>query len=634
MSGKEESTDDQVPRSLPPDDVCMMDKLLNFLSRDEDVDDYLSEAEAEAELRREGVNLLDSRRQVKEILFPPERVPVVVIQPFSTLNTECDGEVVLDMADQITLRLSRYREVIVRPLSSVLLLLDDTRDPLQLGKKLDADFVLTGDVLGEGEEISVVTRFSRVRDGAELWQGKYDGSVKQIFKIEDLITERVVRRLNLRLAKDELERLTHNHTENPDAYHKYRLARFHLNKYTKTSLENAAELFREAINLDPQFAPAYAGLADSYIAMGMYNIMPPMEKFERGFAYARAAVRLDPTLVEAHTSKAYAHMCYGWNWGEAERAFRKAIEINPNYAPAHQGYAHLLSALGRFDEAVVEIQRALDLDRVSVFANTVYGFILYYARRYEDSRRQFYRARNLNSHFDAAYYGLALACEQLALAHQESGDAAAAREKFDEAEWAARCARKFSRNNSQKRALQAHIYFLRKERDKALQELTQLESLCEKEYVSPFHMATIYAAQGRTDRAIKCLRKAYKLRDQWLVLLNVEPRFAPLRQDRRFKKLLRKLRFPSAARLPQRAASAARMLLPSVAASCAVLLAASMAGSLSKNSVLMAFAAALWVAAAVFVSGEFQKTLRANNIILPTIKLAVIRWWRQKPQTC
>ncbi|HEX8136786.1 MAG TPA: tetratricopeptide repeat protein [Pyrinomonadaceae bacterium] len=613
-----------------------MDKLLNFLSQDcdEDEGEYMSEAEAEEELRREGVQPLALRQQIKELLFPPSQVPVLAVRPFSTLNTEQAGEVLLDMADQISLRLSRYRQVIVRPLSSVLCLSTDAHDPVKLGRKLGADFVLTGDILGEGEKISVVARFNRVRDGAELWEGKYDGSVNQIFKIEDLITERVIRRLNLRLAKDDLERLTKSHSENPDAYHKYRLARCHLNKYTRTSLEKAAELFKEAISSDPQFAPAHAGLADTYIAMGMYNIVPPMENFERGFAHARDAVRLDPTLVEAHTSEAYAHMCYGWNWECAESAFRKAIELNPNYAPAHQGYAHLLGALGRFQEAQAEIDRGLELDPTSVFANTVRGFILYYAGRYEESSQQFYRTRNLNSHFDAAYYGLALACEQLALAHLEAGDAASARDKFDEAEWAARCARKFSRNNSQKRALQAHIYALRKEQDKALHELAQLEALCEKEYVSPFHMATIYAAQGRIDKAIICLRKAYKLRDQWLVLLNVEPRFAPLRQDKRFKKLLRRLGFPSAARLPKRVALAARVLLPSVFISSAALLAMSAAGGVSRNSLLLSFATALCVAASTFVSAKLQKALRTNNIILPTIKLAVIRWWRQKTQRC
>ncbi len=501
---------------------------------------------------------------------------------------------------------------------------------MKLGRKLGADFVLTGDILGEGGKISVVARFNRVRDGAELWEGKYDGSVEQIFKIEDLITERVIRRLNLRLAKGELGRLTKSHSENPDAYHKYRLGRFYLNQYTKTSLDKAAELFREAIAIDPGFAHAHAGLADSYIAKGMYNIAPPMENFERAFAHARDAIRLDPTLVEAHTAKAYAHMCYGWNWEAAESSFRKAIELNLNYAPAHQGYAHLLGALGRFEEAMVEIDRALELDPTSVFANTVRGFILYYAGCYEESRRQFYHARNLNSHFDAAYYGLALACEQLALAHLEGDDAKAANDKFDEAEWAAHRALKFSRNNSQKRALQAHIYALRKEQDGARHELSQLEALYEKEYVSPFHMATIYAAQGRTDKAITYLRKAHNLRDQWLVLLNVEPRFAPLRHDRSFKKLVRKLNFPSAARFPRGAALAARVLLPSVFASCAVLLTVSAAGGVSGNSLLLAFATALCVAASTFVSAELQKALSANNIILPTVKLAVIRWWRQR----
>jgi TolB-like protein/Flp pilus assembly protein TadD len=633
MLGKEESTDPS-HRSLPPEEVGKMDKLLNFLSQDEDEDEdeYVSEAEAEEELRRDGIEPLALRQQIKEILFPPAQVPVLAVQPFSTLNTEYDGEVLLDMADQISLRLSRYSQVVVRPLSSVLCFAEAAHDPVKLGKKLGADFVLTGDVLGEGENISVVARFNRVRDGAELWEGKYDGSVKQIFKIEDLITERVIRRLNLRLAKDELERLSQSHSENPDAYHKYRLARFHLNKYTKTSLEKAAELFAGAIGIDPRFAPAYAGLADCYIAAGMYNINPPMENFERGFAYARQAVRLDPTLVEAHTSKAYAHMCYGWNWGAAETAFRRAIELSPNYAPAHQGYAHLLGALGRFEEALVEIDRALELDPTSVFANTVRGFILYYGGRHEESRRQFYRARNINSHFDAAYYGLALSCEQLALAHLADDDAAAARDKFDEAEWAARRALKFSRNNSQKRALQAHIYALRKEQDKALCELAQLEALCKKEYVSPFHMAAIYAAQGRTDKAMSCLRKAYKLRDQWLVLLNVEPRFAPMRQDKRFRKLLRKLGFPSTARLPRGATLAAQALLPTVFISSAVLLATSAAGGVSRNSLLLTFVAALCGAASIYVSAELQKTLRTNNIILPTVKLAVARWWRQRPQ--
>jgi TolB-like protein/Flp pilus assembly protein TadD len=635
MSGKEESTD-PAARSLPPDDVGVMDKLLNVLSQDwdegEDEDEYISEAEAEEELRREGIQPLALRQQLKELLFPPEQAPVLAVQPFSTLNTEDDGEVLLDMADQISLRLSRYSQVVVRPLSSVLCLSETARDPVKLGKKLGADFVLTGDVLGEGENISVVARFNRVRDGAELWEGKYDGSVKQIFKIEDLITERVIRRLNLHLAKDELARLTKSHSENPDAYHKYRLARCHLNKYTRTSLEKAAGLFGEAISLDPQFAPAHAGLADCYIAMGMYNITPPMENFERGFAHARDAVRLDPMLVEAHTSKAYAHMCYGWNWEAAESTFRKAIELNTNYAPAHQGYAHLLGALGRFEEALVEIDRAVELDPTSVFANTVRGFILYNAGRHEESRRQFYRARNINSHFDAAYYGLALSCEQLALAHLAGDDAAAARDKFDEAEWAARRALKFSRNNSQKRALQAHIYALRKEQDKALHELAQLEALCEKEYVSPFHMAAIYAAQGRTDKAITYLRKAYKLRDQWLVLLNVEPRFAPMRQDKRFKKLLRKLGFPSTARLPKGLALAAQALLPTFFISCAVLLVTSAASGVSRSSLLLTFATTLCVAASIFVSTELQKALRTNNIILPTIKLAVRRWWRQKPK--
>jgi tetratricopeptide (TPR) repeat protein len=626
---------DPSPVENTPGQPSSMDKLLNFLSDDDDEEEAMSEAAAEEELRQSGIQPLAVRQKIKDILFAPPQAPVLVIHPFSTLNTEYNGEVLLDMADQISLRLSRFNQVIVRPPSSVLGLSHDIQDPVKLARTLGADFVLTGNILGDGEKFSLVARFSRVRDGAELWEGKYDGSVKRIFEVEDFIAERVIRRLNLRLAKNDLERLTKSHSENPDAYHKYRLGRFHLNQYTKTSLENAAELFKGAISLDSAFAPAHAGLADCYIAKGMYNIASPMESFGRGFAHAQDAIRRDATLVEAHTSKAYSYMLYGWNWEAAESTFKKAIELNPNYAPAHQGYAHLLGALGRFQEAMDEIDRALDLDPTSAFANTVRGFILYYAGSYEESRQQFYRSRNINSYFDALYYGLALACEQLALACLEKGETRAARKKFDEAEWAARRALKFSRNNSQKRALQAHIHELRKEQGKALDELSQLEVLCAKEYVSPFHMATIYAAQGRTDRAITYLKKAYKLRDQWLVLLNVEPRFASLRHDRRFKKLIQKLNFPSASRLPKRVGLAARILLPSVLMSGVALFAVSVFGKVSRDSLLLALAVGLSTAACALALIEFRKFLRAYNIIiLPTIKLSGRRLWRHERQSC
>jgi tetratricopeptide (TPR) repeat protein len=616
----------------------LMDKLLNFLSAEEDEDDALSEAEAEEEFRQRGIQPLAVRQKVKDILFAPPQVPVLVIQPFATLNTEYDGQILLDIADQVSLRLSRYRQVIVRPPSSVRALSDDFQDPVKLGRKLGADFILTGNILGEGGKLSVVTRFNRVRDGAELWEGKYESTVERIFEVEDLITDRVIRRLDLRLAQAEPGRLAKNHSENSTAYHKYRLGHFHLNQQTKASLEKAASLFEEAIRLDPWFAPAHAALADCRIMQGVYNIAPPMEKFERGFVHAQDALWRNTELVEAHTSKAYAYMCYGWNWEAAESSFKDAIELNPNYARAHLGYAHLLGALGRFSEAIVEIDRAITLDPTSAFARNVRGFILYYDRRYEESMQQFYSARNVDPHSDVTYYGLALACEQLALACLERGAVQEAGKKFDEAKWAARKAVKLSRNNSQKRALQAHIYVMRNDQDDAFNELSQLEALCAKEYVSPFHMGAIYAAQGKIDKAIKCLKKAYRLRDQWLVLLNVDPRFASLHHDRRFKRLIRKLNFPSVSRPPKKVSLMIRVVLPAVLVSCLMLSMASVLVGLTKGSLIMTFAMMLYTATMGLVITEFQKFLRSYNLTLPTIRISVNRscqrWWQHCYRIC
>jgi Tfp pilus assembly protein PilF len=384
---------------------------------------------------------------------------------------------------------------------------------------------------------------------ASISQGTLDG--ERVLLIELKLVEALIN-------KNE-QKKSHN-------YQKYELGRYYLNefltKFDQNSLDylkKATEYFSEATVFDETFAKAHSGLAACYVAAGIYNIAPPEESFARALEPATKALEINNTLVEAHTSRAYAYMCYEWDWRAAEDAYKQALKINPDYALAHQGYAHLLGALERFPEAFREIDFALKIDPTSPIINVVYGFILYYKGDYEKSWIQFLKAKRHNRHFDATYYGIALACEPLALEYMKKGNSKGAEDMFKEAQRAAKRAIRFSHGNPVKIAVQAHVYALSGKEDKAQDELQQLIAFSTEQYVSPFQIATIYAALATTpaalgnhnqfleyyNLALDYLEKAYEKRDQWLVLLNVEPRFAILHKDERFKDLIRKLNFPA-----------------------------------------------------------------------------------------
>jgi tetratricopeptide (TPR) repeat protein len=474
---------------------------------------------------------------------------VIVVLPFETITSKGKTiEPLLDMSDQISLTLSGVSQLIVRPMHAVLQKSGECSDPLTIGRELDADFVLGGEIVCEGEGFNATAQLTSMDTGTSVWTDHFDRSIRDIPKVEALISVKVIQRLNLQLTKLERERLTQKHDLNPDAYQKYKLGRFYLNQYTQESLDQAIKYFSEAKEHDPTFAKAYSGLADAFTAKGIYNIAPPKESFSEALKYANQALDIDPTVAEAHASLAYAYMCYERNWTAAESSFRRALELNPNCALAFQGLAHLLGAMGRFPEALREIDRALKIDPTSPFVNTARGFVFYYARRFEEGRAHLHHAVNINKHFDATYYVLGLVCEQIALARRREGCGDEAHAMFLEAEKADRKAIKYSGNNFQKFAKQAATHALSGEKDKALRELDQLNSLQAKEHISPFHLATVYAALEMFQEALDRLEEAFEKHDQWIMLLNVDPRFDVLRKDprsrERFEKLIRSLKFP------------------------------------------------------------------------------------------
>ncbi len=511
----------------------------------------MSEEEAGEALRRMNIDPGEARRRIRGLLFREKSAPRLVItkpdiaiQPFSAPPVAGDG-VVLDPSGSIYDRLICLPQLVVRSPGSVQSLLGSTTDSLALGRRLGADFVVSGDVVRDGERIVVTARLVNVRDGSCQTFEPCAGSVRQIFAVDNHIAEKVVRRLNLRLTGEELGGLLRSHTENPDAYHKYRLARFHLSKYTRDSLAKAADLFAEAKDLDPSFALAHSGLSDCHIARGIYNMAPPAETFGRALGHAEEALRLDPKLAEAYVSLGYVQLCYGWDWAAAREAFERAIELSPNYALAHQGSAHLWAALGERAAAKAEIDRAVRLDPVSPIVSTVRGFVYYYAGELEESVRSFRQALSVNPKFDAAYYGLSLAQE----AQGERADDEAARDELmADAGRAVRIAKWCSSYAYDKAAREAHHNALLKLADKAGKELNSLEGAARREYISPFHLAAVCLELGMRGRALEYLEAGFDVGDQWLVLLGVEPRFKALRGDERFESLVRRLNLHPAGR--------------------------------------------------------------------------------------
>jgi tetratricopeptide (TPR) repeat protein len=356
--------------------------------------------------------------------------------------------------------------------------------------------------------------------------------VKDISAVEDSISKQVVQRLGLILSSEENERLEKRYTYRPEAYQQYRLGRLFRNEFTDKGLHRAINYFMQATQIDSNYAKAYAGMAECFVWLGLLNLAPPKETFAEAKVSASRALKIDNSIAGAHTALAFTKMFYDWDWSGAQIGFEYAITLNPNYATAHQGYSHLLSAKGEFKRAQAEIRQALEIDPTSPVINLLKGIILYQARQYDRSIKHFDEMIKVNPRFDAAHYGLALAYEQ--------------KGRLKEAIAESRRAVVLSQRNPVKLSLRAHAYAMAGSRAMAEEELNKLQriSVRQRRYISQFHIALIYTALGDSDHAFEWLEKAYEIRDPWLISMGVEPRLDDLRSDVRFSDLLRRVRLP------------------------------------------------------------------------------------------
>src|SRR5215207_2061991 len=450
-------------------------------------------------------------------------VRTMAVLPFQPIVAASrDSALELGMADTLIARLSG-RKIIVRPINSVRKYVELDQDPLAAGHELGVELVLEGSIQRWGDSIRVTVRLVKTADGASLWAGTFDEKFTDIFLVQDAIANKVVAALALQLGGEEQKHLTKRHTENVEAYHFYLKGRFHWNKRAPQDLRKAIEHFKRAIALDPSYALAYAGLADAYTLLANAG-GPAHEIMPEARASALKAVSLDDHLAEAHASLGNTIIYYGYDFAEAEREHKRAIELNPNYATARHWYSELLMGLGRHEEALAEIRRALEIDPLSLLLNRQYGASLLFARRYDAAVAQMKKTVELDPNFAVGH-------STLSVAYRMKGDYAESVEEL---------ARFQELVGGEQTAALMRESFARGGWRGFLRAMTGEPRPAN---LTPYNLATFHAELGEKDKAFVELNKSYQNREAILGLLNVDPRFDSLRDDPRFQDLLRRFRF-------------------------------------------------------------------------------------------
>jgi serine/threonine protein kinase/tetratricopeptide (TPR) repeat protein len=458
----------------------------------------------------------------------------IAVLPFQNRSTEADSEYLSEgLAESLIYRLSQLPNLKVSPTSSVFRYKGKEIDPIKVGQELGVNAVLSGRIVQRGDNLTISAELVDVRYNKLLWGEQYDRKMSDLLATQREIAREIVEKLKLKVSGEE-KGLAKHYTDSNEAYQLYLKGRFYWNKRTEEGMQKSLEYFQQAIEKDPNFALAYSGLADAYNLLGAQDAVaggiPPTEVLPKAKAAALKALEIDNTLAEAHVSLAHVKYYYDRDWPAAEREFKRAIELNPNYPVAYHWYAVYLMSAGRLDEALAQSRRAQELDPLSLPINMTLGWVLLIARQYDQSVEQLRKTLEMDPNFIQTHH-------RLGLVYEQEG-------KYDEAIAEFRQVLNLSAGKPLGIATLAHAYALAGKRGEAQKELAELLEMSKQRYVSPASIAIIYAALGNKDQAFAWLEKAVEGRDQTLVRLKVDPRFDSLRSDPRFADLVRRVGFP------------------------------------------------------------------------------------------
>lgn len=459
---------------------------------------------------------------------PATPIKSIAVLPFKPLLAESRDEALeLGMADTLINKLSNIRQVTVRPLSAVRKYTSLEQDAAAAGREQRVDAVLDGNIQRSGQKMRVTVRLVRVMDGQEIWAEQFDEQFTDIFSVQDSVSSKVSGVLAVTLTGEEKELLAKRPTADVEAYQLYLMGRYHLNRLTDEGLRKALDYFQRAIDKDPSYALAYAGLADAYISLGDFDALPPKETFPKAKQAASQALKLDENLAEAHVSLANVRFLFDWDWTGPEDEYKRAIGINPGYSEAHQMYSYYLSGRGRFDEAVKEMQRAQELDPLSLVKITGVGEVLHMARRDDEAIVAFRKVLEMDPNFGFGHWAL--------------GRAYAEKGMYEQAIASFQKAIPLSGDSPDEPAELGRAYARSGRKAEARKIADDLKEQSKRRYIAPCVIASLYAALGEKDQAFIWLDKAYDAHDFILVMLKVEPMFDDLRSDPRFTVLLKRV---------------------------------------------------------------------------------------------
>jgi DNA-binding winged helix-turn-helix (wHTH) protein/tetratricopeptide (TPR) repeat protein len=430
------------------------------------------------------------------------------------------------ITDNIIDSLSQLPQVRVTARSLVFRYKGMAMDALKIGRELVVDAVLVSRVLVLGKTLIIRAELVDVATGWQMWGEQYQTQLADILTVQKEVARNISDKLRVRLTEEEDKRLGKHYSQNPEAYQAYMKGRYYSNQRTAEGYQKAIEHFEQAIKLDPGYALAYSALADSYVTFDFYGILPPWETSPKAKTAALKALVLDDTLAEAHTSLGCVKMMYERDWSNAEREFKKAIELDPNYAQAHNWYSHFLMAMGRIEESFAESTIALKLDPLDDSVNQYLGWHYIHARQYDRAITQLEKTLTDNPEFF-------LARVTLAMAYEQKGEVEKAIEEYQKAY--------DMDQNSLVRGFLGHAYALSGNREAATTILAELEELNKRIYVPPYCIALIYTALSKPDEAFEWFEKAYAAQNEWLNWLKVTPQVDSLRGDSRFTELLLRL---------------------------------------------------------------------------------------------
>jgi len=434
----------------------------------------------------------------------------------------------IGLADALVTKLSGLRQIRVRPTGSVLRLVNEGKSAIEIGRILTSNYILEGSVSHFSGKIRVSVRLLDSNDETLFWAENFDESESDVFRFQDIISERVAASLIPHLTTEDQKFLRHNGTNSAEAYEAYLRGRVSHHTYTFEGIARAEVFFKEAVARDPQFALAHSGLAEFYNWQTIAGLVDNREGFTNAKKSAQTAIEINPDSSEAHASLAFAVWAYDWDFDEAERLFLKSLRLNPNNAKACEWFSYFLSTLGRHEEAIAEMRRAERLDPGSPAVAAMFGFCFYNARRYEEGFEKTRRAIELQPNYYLALQGLGWVCPPLGM--------------FDEAIEGCRRAIRLSDEMSFTKFSLALALIAAGETSEAREIVSEIENRRRRELIPAYYPAVIYACLDEFEKAFEWLDLAIEERGYWTVWTLVEPRLDSLRKDPRFTERLAKIK--------------------------------------------------------------------------------------------